>query len=828
MNNKRFVWEVRPNAEKENTVVCGKARFTVLQSRLIRMEYSHKSTFCDKASQSVFYRDFPKCEYKTSTNNGLLAIETSDLILSYKVGEEFARETLSIKLKTEPATTWYYGDEVETLGGTAQTLDGVNDYVQLCDGVCSQFGFAVIDDSDTMLLGEDGWVELREKNTTDLYFFGYGYSYKDAVKDYFKLTGVPPMLPAYALGNWWSRYHKYTQEEYENLMLKFEKQDIPFSVAVIDMDWHLVDIDDEQAKKDDIQHGGGWTGYTWNKELFPDYRAFLKFLHKHNLRTSLNLHPAMGVYKFETQYEEMAKAMGVDPKSGQRIPFDILSKEYMANYFDVLHHPYEEDGVDFWWMDWQQGDKYWWIHEENKDGKLHNPLEVLNPLWMLNHLHILDISRKDKRPMFFSRFSGPGSQRYPLGFSGDTFVTWDALRLQPYFTATASNIGYCWWSHDIGGHMRGDYDEELMTRWIQLGAFSPINRLHSSNDDFLSKDPEAFNIEYKQVIEKALRFRHELFPYLYSMNYRCHHELEPMVQPMYYSHPKNSDAYKCDTQFWFGSELMVSAVVSPRNPESKLSQVNVWFPKGHWFDMESGVHYYSETNRNLRVFRSIEEYPAFARAGAIIPMAVREKSSNKLENAKEMNILVFPGESNQFRLYEDAGDGYGYKQGESVTTEFELKWHNDTAAGFVINKPEGNTALIPESRIYHIVFRGFNKNITVFDTQSGKDLSNSVVYDKEHNSTIITVSSDLQSDIQISLKAENLINDNSDVLERCKKILLRCHLTGAEKGRLMKIVSEEDTDIMSKMWKMYIGCVYDYSTDIALRELLTLTDNNYR
>ena len=89
-------------------------------------------------------------------------------------------------------------------------------------------------------------------------------------------------------------------------------------------------------------------------------------------------------------------------------------------------------------MDWQQGTDYWWIHDENHPA---SPLEQMDPLWILNHLHILDISRNGKRPMFFSRYSGIGSHRYPIGFSGDTTITWESLKFQPYFTANASNVG---------------------------------------------------------------------------------------------------------------------------------------------------------------------------------------------------------------------------------------------------------------------------------------------------------------------------------------------------------------------------------------------------
>lgn len=420
----RFIFETRPLALTQNMVSGSKYRFTILTPSLIRMEYSKQGVFEDRASQSVFFRDFPENKFSTECSDGLLKIETENLIVTYKENEEFSADTLSVKLKIEPASIWHFGEDFEDLGGTARTLDEANGEIPLGKGVCSRNGFSIMDDSDTMLLNEIGWVEVRVPETVDCYFWGYGFNYLDAVKDLYRLTGVPPMLPAYALGNWWSRYHDYTQDEYQELIERFEKEDIPFSVSVVDMDWHITEIPEECKNGEGKRFENGWTGYSWNKELFPDYKAFLKFLKDHNLKTSLNLHPAQGVGCHEDMYEEMALACGIDPATKERVRLDILSPEFMEKYFDILHHPYEEDGVDFWWMDWQQGTSYWWIHEENKDGNMQDEREILDPLWMLNHLHIADIKRNGKRPMFFSRYSGPGSHRYPVGFSGDTLVTW--------------------------------------------------------------------------------------------------------------------------------------------------------------------------------------------------------------------------------------------------------------------------------------------------------------------------------------------------------------------------------------------------------------------
>ena len=149
----------------------------------------------------------------------------------------------------------------------------------------------------------------------------------------------------------------------------------------------------------------------------------------------------------------------------------------------------EDEGVDFWWLDWQQG--------------TNTKVEGLDPLWMLNHYHFLDSAREGKRPMTFSRYAGVGSHRYPVGFSGDTVISWESLAFQPYFTNTASNIGYGWWSHDIGGHMQGTRDDELEARWYQYGVFAPINRLHSTQNEYIVKEPWRFRKEVCETMKSS-------------------------------------------------------------------------------------------------------------------------------------------------------------------------------------------------------------------------------------------------------------------------------------------------------------------------------------
>lgn len=803
MENKRFIWPVTPLANKENIVKGKVYRFTVLTNRLIRMEYDESGVFEDRASQSAFHRDFPKVEFESEITSGILKIETDSLVLTYKENCAFNSDTLKITLKTPPATTWHFGDEFETLGGTVSTLDRINGEVPVENGVCSRNGFSVIDDSGRMILDEHYWPDVRNENTLDLYFFGYGHDYQSAVADLCRLTGRPPLLPAYALGNWWSRYHEYTQEEYLTLMEKFKNEDLPFSVSVVDMDWHITDVEGAEHDKCSVTTPG-WTGYTWNQELFPDYKQFLKELHTYNVKTALNLHPASGIRKHEAMYEDMCKALGKEA-DGSPCSLDILNPDYMEKYFDVVHHPYEEDGVDFWWMDWQQGRDYWWIHEPNENGKLKDRREVLDPLWMLNHLHIIDIQRDGKRPMFFSRYCGPGSQRYPVGFSGDTFVTWDSLNFQPCFTNCASNIGYSWWSHDIGGHMYGYRDDDLINRWIQLGVFSPINRLHSSCNPFINKEPWDYNAATEKSMRESLKLRHMLFPYIYTMNYRTHTELKPIVSPMYYQYPENEGAYEAKNQYFFGSQLMVAPITEPLNKATGLGHVKVWLPKGIWTDFFTGATYDGMKGRTYDMYRDSYSIPVLLKAGAIVPMNAHVTGKNTLTGAQNMEIVIAPGADNSFTLYEDAGDGADYVNGAYATTEMTLSY-SDTRTVFTVNGAKGDLSLIPRKREYEIKLRGFNAPEKVLVNSKEAKFT----FDSATHTVSVIVKATAKKGFVLEVEGEDLQNRNADRIDKAIDILKRAQVGNPFKERIynyiLKNYDPEATLLERFIYRMVEGC----------------------
>lgn len=679
----RFSFESSPKA-KHNVFKTSHMRLTLLTPCLLRLE---TGVFTDLPTQTVWNREFPKVNCTWGQKDGIFTLKTGECIFRISIAK---RKMLSVTLKDGSTVRDF---EKGNLLGTARTLDMVNGATKLEKGILSRSGVAVMDDSRSKLLDQEGTILPRE-SCSDQYFFAYGHDYRRALRDFFALTGPVPLIPKYALGNWWSRYKAYTQAEYKALMEAFIHRKLPVTVATIDMDWHWVNVL-ERFGTDALPGEGitaqekwynancpGWTGYSWNTELFPDHRALLKWLKEKGFHITLNVHPSQGIRPYEDCYENMALAMGYDPNHRQRIPFDITNPKFVEAYFDAVHHPHERDGVDFWWIDWQQGKV--------------TAVPGLDPLWALNHYHTLDASAGEKRPLILSRYAGLGSHRYPLGFSGDTFATWQSLAFQPYFTNTAANAGYTWWSHDIGGHQFGVQDDDLYVRWLQYGVFSPINRLHSTCNEFMGKEPWKRSWAANTVSEKFLRLRHQLIPYLYSANYRTHTEGIPLCEPMYYSCDCD-EAYEAKNQYLFGSQLLVCPVTTPADKNLNLAKTRVWLPEGRWTDFFTGRIY--KGGRWVDMHRDLDSIPVLAGEGAIVPM-YHSAETNDLSLEQPLDIHIWRG-NGSFDLYEDDGET---NSPEHALTRMTVTEKGSTLR-FVIHPAQEVGKPLPGSRYFNLIFR---------------------------------------------------------------------------------------------------------------------------
>ena len=693
------------------SVTADGVRITVLTPYLIRVEEQLSSVFCDLPTQAVICRSFDAPSYTVSRESDCVAIRTDAVTFRYSYRK---KKVLSVMLSDGSTVTDF---KTGNLKGTRRTLDQTYGEVKLEDGILSRNGVAMLDDSGSLIIGSDGRILPRKVKSTDRYYFCYGRRYIEAVRDYFRLTGMPPLIPRYALGNWWSRYKAYTAQEYMALMQRFIDEKIPITVATIDMDWHWVDVVDRFGPDSrDRQNAHsfselffslsspGWTGYSWNTDLFPDPKAFLAWLKSKNLKVTMNLHPASGCKFFEDAYPEFAGYMGIDPDSKQKIAFDITDEKFISGYFRYLHRPHEEMGVDFWWIDWQQGKK--------------TRVPGLDPLWALNHYHFCDAAKNGVRPLILSRFAGVGSHRYPLGFSGDTAQTWAALDFQPNFTATASNIGYTWWSHDIGGHHAGIRDDEMYLRWVQFGVFSPIMRLHSTSNEFMGKEPWKYNTLIGRCAAEAMRFRHRLLPYLYTMNHRTAAEGRALIEPLYYLYPEDERAYRHPNEYFFGSELLVCPITAPVSKKTNLASVNVFLPEGRYTDIFSDRIY--NGGMEIELFRDEASIPVLAREGAVIPMGCND-TDNDWRNPEELELLVFRGNSS-FTLYEDDGETMRYRDGSYAQTPFTVT-ETENAVTFAVGPAVGDLSVLPEKRSFIVTFRDVTDAAEIAVVKNGRKMA---------------------------------------------------------------------------------------------------------
>ncbi|ADE83602.1 glycosyl hydrolase, family 31 [Xylanibacter ruminicola 23] len=680
-------------AHPDAVVRSGKARFTVLTPEMIRIQYSDRSLFEDRATFAIVNRRLPVPAFTAVEKDGYLEIKTSALTLKYKIGgvidgRKPSAEVLNISMQLNGRPVlWYPGkDDAMNLKGTTRTLDGQigdNKRQELENGLLSRAGWSIIDESPLARRGDgsttfafdkqvDGidWVaEPVDKQAIDWYFLGYGHQYKKALGDFIKVAGRQPMPPLYVLGYWYSKYQRYTSDEFMEIVNDVKRFNIPMDVMIFDMDWHTQ----------------GWTGWTWDRTAIPDPEGLIDWMHQHGLKVSLNLHPADGVDDDEDFFNDLREDMGLD-KQTKRVPWNLSDGRFYHNMFKHIIRARERQGVDFWWLDWQQN-----LTSKYVDG--------LGETFWCNHVFYNDmrLNRPNHRPLIFHRWGGLGSHRYPIGFSGDSFTTYGTLAWQPYFTATASNVGFGYWGHDLGGHQQtGGNDPEIYLRWMQFGVFTPIFRTHATNWEGIERRIWKYS-NFPSLLE-TVKLRYALMPYIYTAARQAYDTGVSLCRPLYYEWPEVNNAYLFEDEYMFGDDILVAPVVT--KPESDgMTARRTWLPEGRWFDVCRNK--VVEGNRTFTDRYAMEEIPYFFRAGSVI---VNNPPMMNLNTRPDRLILkVVPGGNGRTLLYEDEGDTEGYKQGAYTTTTISHDGNTLT-----ILPREGKFAGMPESRSYTVEFLAVN------------------------------------------------------------------------------------------------------------------------
>jgi alpha-glucosidase (family GH31 glycosyl hydrolase) len=606
------------------------------------MEYAADGQFVDSPSLFAANRDARWDNAKISNIGAKTAIDTGFIRLVYTPdGKSFSTSNLYALIKNPKGeTSWEPGlKDPQNLGGTIRTLDSSDGPEDLGNGIISRSGWALVDDSQSPLLTTD-WVQSRpNKNNIDWYIFGYGDDYRAALKSFTTISGNVPMPRRYTLGTWYSRYWPFSSSDYRQIIHEYSQHNFPLDNIVLDMDWH----------KD------GWTGWSWNRALLPDAEDLLKWFHQQGLHVTLNLHPADGVAPHEDQYSSFMQAMGEDPTTQKTIPFDAGSKKYTDALFSTVINPLSKEGVDFWWLDWQQ---------------YPNTLSIpdLTNLFWLNTLFFQETGQDGLRGVSFSRWAGLGDQRHPIHFSGDASTSFNMLSFEVPFTSTAGNVGCFFWSHDIGGHNRGR-NEESYTRWCQFGAMSAALRSHSTRDAQTDRRPWNYPIWAEDSMRISFHLRSELFPYIYTSSAQSTSQSVPLVRPMYIDYPDTEIAYHSAQQYLYGDNLLVAPITSQGKGPGKIAAQTVWFPENStWWNWFTGERI--EGGSNLLQADDINEFPLYARGGTPIPM---QPYQSRMATAPLSTLVLrcYPGENGKTgwsRLYEDDGTTTAYTKGAFSTT----------------------------------------------------------------------------------------------------------------------------------------------------------------
>ena len=498
----------------------------------------------------------------------------------------------------------------------------------------------------------NGWVRPRPArgDIEDGYLFVYGHDYAGALHTLAQLTGPAPLLPRDVFGVWYSDYTPYSSGDIENSVYpQFASNNVPLNTLSLDTDW--------KAPND-------WNGWEWDSTLFPDPSAFVSWAHSHGIDVTLNIHSS--IEDSDPKLSETERIAGQSLASssctnGSCKVWDWSSIPQAESNF-ALQQSFQAQGVSFWWLDWCCDDSV-----------VSDP-GVTPDAW-IGHLYAQDMVNLGERGFVLARIGGSNAdpqQVYPAGpwsdhtsaiaFTGDAWGTWNTLATEAALVPDEATIGEPYVSSDIGSYLgppptqSGADPPDLYDRWVQLGTFEPILRLHSNNENRL---PWQYPQPVQGITESFLRLREALLPYTYTLAAEANETGLPIARPLYLDNPDQASAYQNPTEYLYGPDMLVAPVTTPGD----VASTTVWFPPGKWVDFFTGATFTGPSSATLTV--PLERMPVFVRQGGIV---LEQPVTGGTGSPHTLTALVYPGARGSFELYGDAGTGLGYTKGQRTET----------------------------------------------------------------------------------------------------------------------------------------------------------------
>ena len=597
------------------------------------------------------------------------------------------------------------------------------------------------------------------------YYFMYGGSADGVIAQMRHLSGDVPMFPLWTYGFWQSKERYKSAKETESIVDQYRALNVPLDGII--QDW---------------QYWG--SNYLWNAmdflaEDFSNGKQMIQNVHKKHAHFMISIWASFG--PMTQQFRELdAKGLLMPfetwPQSGishiwppvMKYPsgvkvYDAFHPEARAIYWKYLKTLYDY-GTDAWWMDSTDPD-FFNPKESDYEHKVYGgtwrsqrnafPLETVRGIYQSQ--------RKDygeKRVFIMTRSSYAGQQHYGSNmWSGDVNSSWDMLRKQVPAGLSYSLTGNPNFNTDIGGFFCGSYNtkgsgsapknpqfQELYVRWMQYGLFCPVFRSHGADApreiwQFGQKGEPVYD-----AIEKQIRLRYRLIPYLYSTAWQVTSNNDSYMRPLFSDFAADKNVWNLTDEFMFGRSILAAPIVNPQYTEEKIIRTDAmtgwnrqnatdganngaidftatktatkYLPKGAtWYDFWTGKYYAGGQNVTLET--TLDRVPMFVRAGSILPLGpemqyVGEKAWDDLE------LRIYPGANGDFTLYEDEGDNYNYEKGQYATIAFH--W-NDKARTLTIDERKGSypgmltkrhfTIVTPEGKQKAVDYDGQKKLVSI-------------------------------------------------------------------------------------------------------------------
>lgn len=751
--------------ENASNIFVGKYyRFTILSEMLVRMEYSPSGKFLDEATEFARNRSFPMPKFNIQQDSRYLVIETKYFKLEYIkekpfYGTKFVPEqNLKVFLKNTDKY-WFFGHvEARNFKTIGYSLDDKENIKLDTKGLYSTDGFVSIDDSESLIIKDDKFYQRGEKQI-DTYLFMYRRDFGLALRDYFTLTGKPTPIPRFMFGNIWNKNRYYTDRNIEELINKFNKNDIPINAIILGNDWH--------------SNNGKEYGLSWNNDLFIEFHKFMDYLKLKNIHLGVTINPTTISTK-EKNFEAFVKDAELTNEND--INLNVYNKKIIDSYFNNFIDELNNNGIDCFIIDY-------------------NDIKDPYTLRVLNYYHALFFKNKKLKNGILSRNGFINSHLTNVVYTGKTYVSWKVLNTLPEYNSSACNKGISYISSDIGGYYGGIEDDELFRRYVQLGTYSTMMRLSSDSSHFYKREPWLWDMHTLSIVSYYLRLRSMLIPYLYTESNNYNETGLPIIQPLYYNYPNIYDEPEYKNEYYFGKSLFVCPITSPKDPVMNRTIQRIFLPSGIWYDFKTGIKYAG--NRRYIVFYKDEDYPVFATKGSIIPLAMlNDDNLNSSKNPDGFEIHIFPGQGNIYTIYEDDGITLNKENYFKTIVDYNYMLNNYTV---IIRQDYTDPSLVPEIRSYKIKFRNTRKpndvtvhlgQETITDFESYND-ENDFVIEINRVSTFKQIIINCKGqDIEIDIA--RMINSDFD------SIITDLKIKTVLKTEVSKIIFDENMEIKTK------------------------------